>query len=101
MSLFWRLSGPALECVVEGARFAIAEEPWDFGDWEIPFLQITAGKIKSQLIQNFAKGHSLTRKPAFECSRAHPEPLGNFGYSGLSVRQQWSNGIFNAELPGT
>src|SRR5262245_42228003 len=80
-----RLASPALERVIERARFTIAEKPGDLGNRQRPFLQITFGEIISQLIQHRAECHSLGLKPPAERSRADAEP---------------SRNLCNARLPG-
>src|SRR4029077_5746697 len=52
---FWRLSGPAFECVRESADLLVAEQPSDLGNRQI-FPQIALSEVKSQLAQDVAEG---------------------------------------------
>jgi len=99
--LFWRLTSPALERVVECTSVAIAKKPRNFGKRQVRFSQIALGEIKSQTIQNSGKCYSFGREPAPERSRAHAETLSNFCYSRLPMRKQRGNGIFNAQSPSS
>jgi hypothetical protein len=95
------LAGPALERVVKGAGFLIAKKPSHFGSWQVVFMQIASGEVKSQAIENFAKRVSFRREPAPQRSLAYAEPLSNLA---ISARPCGSSGAmafstFNRQAP--
>ena len=94
------LTGPALERVVKSAGLLIAKKPSHFGSWQVVFMQITCGEIKSQTIENFAKRVSFRREAARQRSLAYAEPLSNLRHFRPAMRQQWGNGVLDVQSPG-
>src|SRR5262249_52555079 len=93
------LAGPALERVVERARFPITKQPCNLGNGQVLLLQVAFGQIESQIVQHATERDSLGREPPCERSRANAESLRDLRDARLSMRQQRHNSVFGAQSP--
>src|SRR5262249_19002811 len=97
----WRPARPPFVGVGEGTWFAIAKQPCNFGNGQIPILQVALGKTRSQPVEHGGESEPLIGEPTHECARAHAEPPSDFGCTRLSMRQERRNRILYVDTECT
>src|SRR6516165_5788818 len=72
-----RFASPASAGVSKGTRVLVAEQPSDPRNRHAIFLQIADGQTFPELLQYFAKCHTLFGEPPHKRPLAHPELAGD------------------------
>ena len=87
-----RLPCPALEGIRERTNLAVAEQPSNLRDRQVPVRKISLGEILAEFLQHFDKRQTLRCKMSGESSLAHAELPCNILRVRFVVRQEWHNG---------
>ena len=92
-----RLPCPALEGIRERTNLAVAEQPSNLRDRQVPVRKISLGEIHAKFLQHPDKRQTLRCKMSGKSSLAHAELLCNILRVRFAVRQEWHNGVLDPQ----